>query len=121
LLNPSQSLTSAPGGAHAQALWPGGDVTGVVTLNVDTGQKRLELIHELLPAATTVGLLLNPTNAVAEIQSKELQAAARTLGLQLRITNASTERDLIRAPVDSEQFRSVPRTCRCFRGRLSVR
>ena len=43
--------------------------------------------------ATTIGLLLNPTNAVAEIQSKDLQAAARTLGLQLRIANASTERD----------------------------
>jgi putative ABC transport system substrate-binding protein len=46
-----------------------------------------------LPAATTIGLLLNPANAVAEAQSKDLQAAARTLGLQLRIANASTERD----------------------------
>src|SRR5216683_7932863 len=72
---------------------PGGNVTGVVTLNIDTGQKRLELLHELLPAATTIGLLLNPTNAVAEIQSKDLQAAARTLGLQLRVLHASTERD----------------------------
>jgi putative tryptophan/tyrosine transport system substrate-binding protein len=72
---------------------PGGNVTGVVTLNMDTGQKRLELIHELLPAATIIGLLLNPTNAVAEIQSKDLQAAARTLGLQLRIVHASTEHD----------------------------
>ncbi len=72
---------------------PGGNVTGVVTLNIDTGQKRLELLHELLPGATTVGLLLNPTNTVAEIQSKDLQAAARTLGLQLRIVHASTEHD----------------------------
>src|SRR5712691_775619 len=72
---------------------PGGNVTGVVTLNIDTGQKRLELLHELLPAATTIGLLLNPTNAVAEIQSKDLQAAARILGLQLRIVHASTEHD----------------------------
>jgi putative ABC transport system substrate-binding protein len=72
---------------------PGGNVTGVVTLNMDTGQKRLELMHELSPAATTIGLLLNPTNAVAEIQSKDLQAAARTLGLQLQIANASIERD----------------------------
>ena len=72
---------------------PGGNVTGVVSLNVDTGQKRLELLHELLPTATTIGLLLNPANAVAEVQSKDLQAAARTLGLQLRIANASTEHD----------------------------
>ena len=87
------SVDPVEAGLVASLNRPGGNVTGVVTLNMDTGQKRLELIHELLPAATTVGLLLNPTNAVAEIQSKELQAAARTLGLQLRIANASTERD----------------------------
>ena len=73
---------------------PGGNATGVVTLNVDTGQKRLELIHELVPAATTVGLLLNPTNKmVAEVQSKDLQAGALSLGLQLRVLQASSERD----------------------------
>ena len=73
---------------------PGGNVTRVVTLNMDTGQKRLELMHELLPAATTIGLLLNPANVVAENQSKNLQAAAYALGLQLRIANASTDHDL---------------------------
>jgi ABC-type uncharacterized transport system substrate-binding protein len=87
------SVDPVEAGLVASLNRPGGNVTGVVTLNMDTGQKRLELIHELLPAATTIGLLLNPTNAVAEIQSKDLQAAARTLGLQLRIANASTERD----------------------------
>jgi putative ABC transport system substrate-binding protein len=87
------SVDPVKAGLVASLNRPGGNVTGVVTLNMDTGQKRLELIHELLPAATTIGLLLNPTNAVAEIQSKDLQAAARTLGLQLRIANASTERD----------------------------
>jgi putative tryptophan/tyrosine transport system substrate-binding protein len=87
------SVDPVEAGLVASLNRPGGNVTGVVTLNMDTGQKRLELIHELLPAATTIGLLLNPTNTVAEIQSKDLQAAARTLGLQLRIANASTERD----------------------------
>ena len=87
------SVDPVEAGLVASLNWPAGNLTGVVTLNMDTGQKRLELIHELLPAATTIGLLLNPTNAVAEIQSKDLQAAARTLGLQLRIANASTERD----------------------------
>jgi putative tryptophan/tyrosine transport system substrate-binding protein len=72
---------------------PGGNVTGVVTLNTETGEKRLELLHEVLPAATTIGLLLNPTNQVNEKQSKDMQAAARILGLQLRIVHASTERD----------------------------
>jgi putative tryptophan/tyrosine transport system substrate-binding protein len=87
------SVDPVEAGLVASLNRPGGNVTGVVTLNMDTGQKRLELIRELLPAATTIGLLLNPRNAVAEIQSKDLQAAARTLGLQLRIANASTERD----------------------------
>ena len=87
------SVDPVEAGLVASLNRPGGNVTGVVTLNMDTGQKRLELMHELLPAATTIGLLLNPTNAVAEIQSKDLQAAASTLGLQLLIANASTERD----------------------------
>ena len=85
------SVDPVEAGLVASLNRPGGNVTGVVTLNMDTGQKRL--MHELLPAATTIGLLLNPANAVAEAQSKDLQAAARTLGLQLRIANASTERD----------------------------
>src|SRR5260221_6551617 len=87
------SVDPVEAGLVASLNRPGGNVTGVVTLNIDTGQKRLELLHELLPAATTIGLLFNPTNAVAEIQSKDLQAAARTLGLQLRIVHASTEHD----------------------------
>ena len=70
---------------------PGGNMTGVVTLNMDTGQKRLELIHELVPAANTIALLHNPTNAVAEIQSKDLQAAASKLGLNLYVLHASSE------------------------------
>jgi putative tryptophan/tyrosine transport system substrate-binding protein len=87
------SVDPVEAGLVASLNRPGGNVTGVVTLNIDTGPKRLELIRELLPAATTVGLLINPANPVAEIQSKVLQAAARTLGLQLRIANASTERE----------------------------
>src|SRR5712691_9390832 len=86
------SLDPVEAGFVASLNRPGGNLTGVVTLNVDTGQKRLELIHELVPTASTIRLLLNPTNAVAETQSKDLQAAARTLGLQLRVLHASTER-----------------------------
>src|SRR5208337_82600 len=87
------SVDPVEAGLVASLNRPGGNVTGVVTLNMETEQKRLELMHELLPAAIMIGLLLNPTNAVAENQSKDLQAAARTLGLQLRIANASTEHD----------------------------
>jgi putative tryptophan/tyrosine transport system substrate-binding protein len=73
---------------------PGGNLTGVTGLNVELAPKKLELLHELLPAATTLALLVNPTNAVAaENQSRTVQAAARILGLQLHILHSSTERD----------------------------
>jgi len=72
---------------------PGGNSTGVTTLNVELGPKRLELLHELMPTATVVALLVNPTNASSEAISRELQAAARALGLQLHVQHASAERD----------------------------
>jgi ABC-type uncharacterized transport system substrate-binding protein len=63
-------------------------------LNVEVGPKRLELAHELIPTATIMGLLVNPTNPVAKTLSRDLQAAARTFGLQLHVLHASTERDI---------------------------
>ena len=85
---------------------PGGNMTGVVTLNIDTGQKRVELIHELVPTASTIGLILNPTNAVAEAQTKDLQAAARTLGLKLHVLQASTEAEFEPAFAALKQLRA---------------
>jgi len=73
---------------------PGGNLTGVTNLNVEVGPKRLELLHELLPAATTIAMLVNPTSpSTAEPSSRTLQAAPRALGLQLHVLHASTERD----------------------------
>jgi putative tryptophan/tyrosine transport system substrate-binding protein len=73
---------------------PSGNVTGVTGLNVELAPKKLELLHELIPSASTLALLVNPTNAVAtEHESRTVQAAARSLGLQIHILNASTERD----------------------------
>jgi putative ABC transport system substrate-binding protein len=72
---------------------PGGNLTGASTLNVEVGPKRLELLHELLPAATILALLINPTNPNAETESRGLQAAARALGLQLQILHASNEHE----------------------------
>jgi putative ABC transport system substrate-binding protein len=72
---------------------PGGNVTGVTALFDEVGPKRLELLHELVPRATIIALLLNPTYPSAEKQSTDLQAAARTLGLQLHVLHASSERD----------------------------
>jgi putative ABC transport system substrate-binding protein len=88
------SLDPVKAGFVASLNRPGRNATGVVTLNVDTGQKRLELMHEVVPAATTLGLLLNPTNKVStEAQSKDLQAGARDLGIKLRVLSASTQHD----------------------------
>jgi putative tryptophan/tyrosine transport system substrate-binding protein len=73
---------------------PGGNVTGVAQTGVDVGPKLLDLLHELIPAAHVMALLVNPANPYrAETESKEVQAAARTLGLELHVLNASTERD----------------------------
>jgi putative ABC transport system substrate-binding protein len=73
---------------------PGGNLTGVTGLNVELAPKKLELLHELLPSASILALLVNPTNAVAaKNESQAVQAAARTLGLQLHELHASTERD----------------------------
>jgi putative ABC transport system substrate-binding protein len=74
---------------------PGGNLTGVTGLGVELGPKQLELLRELVPKASIIGLLVNPTNpALAETITKEAQVAARTLGLQLRVLYAGTEREL---------------------------
>jgi ABC-type uncharacterized transport system substrate-binding protein len=73
---------------------PGGNVTGVTSLNVEIGPKRLELLHELVPTATIVALLVNPTNPNAGTLARDLGAAARGLGLQLHVVRASAEQDL---------------------------
>jgi putative ABC transport system substrate-binding protein len=76
---------------------PGGNLTGVTGLGVELGPKRLELLHEFVPTANIVALLVNPTNPVlAKASSKELMAAANRLGLELQVLNASTERDFDR-------------------------
>jgi ABC-type uncharacterized transport system substrate-binding protein len=73
---------------------PGGNLTGVTPLAVELGPKQLEVLHELVPTATIIALLVNPTNPTnAETLSRDLQAAARTLGLQLHVLHASTESD----------------------------
>src|SRR2546429_185243 len=74
---------------------PGGNVTGVVTLNVEVAAKPLELLHELVPTATIVALLVNPTNpTLAETITRDLEVAARTLGVQLHVLHASSEREI---------------------------
>jgi putative tryptophan/tyrosine transport system substrate-binding protein len=73
---------------------PGGNVTGVTSLNVEVAPKRLELMHELLPSVTIMALLVNPAvPALAEAATRLSQTAARAAGLQLHVLNANSERD----------------------------
>ena len=73
---------------------PGGNVTRVSWFSAELGSKRLALLHELVPGATTVALLVNPNNAEAARQPADLQEAARTIGLQLVLLNATAAGDI---------------------------
>ncbi|MEA2884425.1 MAG: hypothetical protein QOH32_3681 [Bradyrhizobium sp.] len=85
---------------------PGGNLTGVTTLGVGLGPKRLELLHELTPAATRVALLVNPINsAVADTAARELQAAIGTLNMQLHVLGARNEAEIDEAFAQLDQLR----------------
>jgi putative ABC transport system substrate-binding protein len=73
---------------------PGGNVTGSTNQGVEAGPKRLQLLHDLLPAAKAMAFLIHPANPGAESQANDLQGAAYTLGLQLHVLRASTEGDI---------------------------
>src|SRR6516165_8106676 len=88
---------------------PGGNLTGVTSLNEEVGAKLLELLHELVPRATIIGLLVNPNNpSVAEPTTKSLQDAARTLGLEVHVLHASADRDFDTVFATLVQLRSAP-------------
>jgi ABC-type uncharacterized transport system substrate-binding protein len=76
---------------------PGGNVTGVALLTVELAAKRLELLHELLPTATVVALLVNPTSPLTEPETRGVRDAAHSLGLQLQVLNASSESEIDKA------------------------
>ena len=74
---------------------PGGNVTGVTQLTTGLVPKQLEVLHEMLPTARVIALLVDPTqSAMTEVETREGLAAARSLGLELHILNASAETDL---------------------------
>jgi putative tryptophan/tyrosine transport system substrate-binding protein len=74
---------------------PGGNLTGVTSLTAEVGPKRVELLHEVVPTATSIALLVNPAaGAMHETISKDLQAAARKFGLQTHVLHASAVQDL---------------------------
>jgi putative ABC transport system substrate-binding protein len=78
----------------AQTLsYPGGNVTGIAQLVVESDVKRLQLLHELMPSAGTIAYLENPNLTNAERNTQVLEAASRTLGVKLAVLRASSERD----------------------------
>jgi putative tryptophan/tyrosine transport system substrate-binding protein len=84
-------------GMVASLARPGGNVTGASNLGGDVTTKRLQLMHDLIPTASTVGFLMNPTNPINAVNLqaylRSVQAAAASLGLDLHMLEASNERD----------------------------
>ena len=86
---------------------PGGNLTGVTFLGVEIGRKHFELMREVVPTASTIAFLLNPTNrTLAEPLTRDAQAAAHSLGLKLHVLHASTERDIENAFTTLAQLRA---------------
>jgi putative ABC transport system substrate-binding protein len=73
---------------------PGGNLTGAAHINVETAPKRLELLHELMPQEKILGLLVNPTNPVAESVVPAVQAAAGSLGVELKVVHARSDEEI---------------------------
>jgi putative ABC transport system substrate-binding protein len=85
---------------------PGGNSTGVSRLSTATGAIRLQMLHEAVPKATVMGLLVNPTTPLAEPDTREAQEAARKLGLELHVVGASSVQDIDAAFATLVQRRS---------------
>ena len=86
---------------------PGGNMTGVTSLNVELLPKQLELLHELVPTATVMALVVNPASpARAESNTRQAQVAARRLGLKLHVLHAGSEQDFDAALANAIQLRA---------------
>jgi putative ABC transport system substrate-binding protein len=85
---------------------PGGNVTGATQMGVEVVPKQLELAHEMVPTATVIAVLVNPTNPNAETLLRDLQVAAGVLGVQLQVLHASAERDFDTAFATLVQLRA---------------
>ena len=74
---------------------PGGNLTGINFFSIETVAKRLGLLHELVPKAARIAVLVNPANTpIAEVMLRDIPAAARAIGLQIPVLNASTNREI---------------------------
>jgi putative ABC transport system substrate-binding protein len=84
---------------------PGGNLTDIAALNTAAVSKRLELLHQLVPAANTIALLTNPENPFGEFEASELREAAHALALILRTMNATSETEIDVAFADMSRER----------------
>ena len=84
---------------------PGGNATGVTFVVNTLGAKRLELLRELVPSATVIGLLVNPGNPTSDSQTSDVQAAARAIGVEPLILNVGSERNIDAAFASAVQQR----------------
>jgi len=76
---------------------PSGNVTGISTVTVDLAPKRLELLHELVPAPAVIAMLVNPTSPYVESETKDVMGSARVLGRQVQVLNAATPPEIAAA------------------------
>jgi putative tryptophan/tyrosine transport system substrate-binding protein len=81
-------------GLVASLARPGGNATGINFFNAELGAKRLELLRELVPAATRVAVLVNPTGDATETTLRDVDAAARSMGLKVQVLNARTSQEI---------------------------
>jgi putative tryptophan/tyrosine transport system substrate-binding protein len=81
-------------GLVASLAHPGGNATGIINLHTELEPKRLELLHEIVPRATLIGVLVNPNFTDAQTQLRLVEKAAPPLGLEIRIKNANKVSDL---------------------------
>ena len=88
---------------------PGGNITGATQLNVEVTGKRLELVRQLFPSATAVGVLVNPASPNADPLLQNLEPAAASLGLELKVLHASNETELAAAftSIDQQQLKAL--------------
>ena len=81
-------------GLVASLARPGGNLTGISIMSPELNPKRLDLLSQLVPQASVIALLVNPSNAIAEVTIRDVQEAARAKGVQLQILRAGTEAEI---------------------------
>jgi putative ABC transport system substrate-binding protein len=85
---------------------PGANITGVSFINDELVQKRIELLHEMVPQPALIAILVNPNNLTGESAAEEARVATRTLGRRLEVFRASTQSDIDRAFASMIQLRA---------------